>query len=110
MAITNPLAIKFSNEDVRPLAERFARLYYSCKSFLDFWGTNNGDAVFPVSGGPVEDNSVVDGRTPINSDDVRALKAWAETYVSGLEANSDEKLAVVIKPSVRVKLAAPSPE
>jgi hypothetical protein len=34
MTVTNPLAITFCNGAVRPVAERFALLYYECKSIL----------------------------------------------------------------------------
>lgn len=103
MPVTNPLAIKFSNEGVRPLAESFTRTYYDCVSFLDFWETNNGDSAFPAGAGAVDDNAALDGRTPLTSDDVRNLKAFAEAFVTSLTANSNEQLQVVIKPSVRIK-------
>lgn len=103
MPVSHPLAIKFCNEDVRPTAETFARLYYNCKSFQDFWNTNNAGAIFAAGAGLVEDNATEDGRTPITSDDVRAFKAWVDAFLASLNANADANLKAVVKPSVRVK-------
>lgn len=103
MPVTNPLAIKFSNEDVRPHAENAVRLYYAAKSILDFWNTNGGSTVFPAGAGRVEDGAAADGRTPITSDDVLAFITSLNTFVTNMEASNKALLGTYIKPSVRVK-------
>lgn len=37
MAITNPDAIRFSNEHIRPTAERMARSFYKCQKVRNDW-------------------------------------------------------------------------
>lgn len=45
MAITNPAAIRYCNEHIRPMADRLARCFYRCHELRDAWvatpGTND---------------------------------------------------------------------
>lgn len=43
MAIIDPAAIRFSNERIRPAADRLARCYYRGKALADSWSSLNGD-------------------------------------------------------------------
>ncbi len=56
MAITDPAAIKFSNEQFRPAADRLARCYYRSKELLDAWAalTGTNDEKFALLAGKVE--------------------------------------------------------
>lgn len=42
MAVTDPTALRFSNERIRTAADRLARAYYLCKAIKDRWDSLGG--------------------------------------------------------------------
>lgn len=103
MPVSNPIAIKFCNETIRPLAEQLAFAYYDARRVLDAWNATGASTLFPAGGGAVQDNAASDGRPPITADDVLALIARLTDLTADYEANTRAKLNSVLKPSVRIK-------
>jgi hypothetical protein len=103
MAINDASAVRFANEQLRPMADELARTYYQAQRLLNNWfATQMGDK-FPVDGGVVEDGSDVDGRTPITGNDVQLLMSRVSELVTDYEASSNAKLNTVLKPAVNVE-------
>lgn len=98
-AITDPNAVRFSNESIRPGADRQAQLYYFAKATVDEWYANNLGAIFVSGEGPVEDGSPEDGRYAIMADDALFQIQFLEAFVADYEANNDLKLVSTLKVS-----------
>lgn len=97
MAITNPQAVKFSNERVRALADAAAKYYWAAKAFASEWNATGMSSLIPND--PVEtvvDGSAEDGRTPITGRDINNLKGHTDAMVADLEANSNLKLNILL--------------
>lgn len=99
MAITSTEAIKFSNEQVRPLSEKMRNLYYELKSMVADW--NNGDSAnFPVDDQDMlEDGREVNGVSRLSGNDVNLFISQAQAYIAQIEGAG--VLNVVSKPCVR---------
>ena len=100
MAITDPTAVKFCNERIRPNADQYTGLYYYLQSLVNDWTATGMGSTIPVGGGAIEDGSHIDGRTPITADDVNLFVQQAQFLVDHLEANNNTFLNVVLKPHV----------
>jgi len=99
--ITNVQAIKFSNEQGRPFADRFARLYYDAKLFVDQWNAQNLSAVIPnVAGDLVVDGSRTDGRREVSGADLYGVLNRAIEIVTDFEATSSAKLNTILAVAV----------
>jgi hypothetical protein len=93
MAITNPQAVTFCNEKIRPVADRYAQLYWFAKMVLTEWNSTGMSAIIPNQGGEtVVDGSETDGRTPISGAHVNGMITNLQLLVNDLEANSNAKL------------------
>lgn len=91
--ITDPLVVRFSNEKVRPAADRYAQLYWFAKIFVAEWVANNFDTVIPNSAvETVIDGSDADGRSPIHGAHLHGLKNNLVALVADLEAGGGAKL------------------
>lgn len=92
MAITNPEAVKWSNECVRVFADAIVTAYDTAVAYKAKWDArSNLSALFPDSAVEiVADNSDVDGRPQMTGQKVQALYAqataiiaWGDTVVGG---------------------------
>lgn len=72
MAITNPIAIKFVNEQIRPLAEQVRALVSEINSCQTDWfgGTN---AMFPNDTSAVDDKRDAEGIPRLTGADVNSV-------------------------------------
>ena len=107
MAINDPSAIKFSNENLRPLADTYAQFHKAAKEACFLWQAKGVNALIPndpavivmdtavasVQGGP-------DGRTIITGADLNALIGFAAGFVADNEANGNAKILLVGKVAV----------
>lgn len=91
--IDNPEAVRFANEKVRPVADRYAQLYWAAKILLTEWDASNIGALIPNTSEVIDDGSAEDGRTPITGAMVNGLKANLALLVGDLENNGGAKLA-----------------
>lgn len=98
MAITNPQAVRFANQEVRTVADKAAAYYWQAKAFLAEWDANGLGSVIPNDATElVVDGSAEDGRGPITGKDINNLKGHIETMVADLEANASLKLNILSK-------------
>lgn len=95
--ITNPEAVRFSNEKARTLADVATRYYYAAKAFANEWDATDMGTKIPAAADLVIDGSATDGRTPITGQDVNNLKNHVDTMVADLEAAGNQKLNVLLQ-------------
>lgn len=96
-------SIRFANEDIRPIADRIAQLYYLAKAVLDAWGARNLDPTFAKSADVLDDGSSSDGRPKITGDDVHAVVAVIAAFVEDCEAGEKARLRSVLRVAVNPK-------
>lgn len=100
MPIQNSDAVLFSNERIRPVADKLSGAYYACKRLVNDWHATGINARFAPGGGKVADGSDTDGRITITSDDVLLVVTRAQEFIADYEAGSNAKLNTVLKPAV----------
>lgn len=100
MAITDPEAVRFSNEKARTLADASLRYYWKSKGFSDEWIAKNMGAKITDTADVIEDGSDVDGRTTITGANVNGLLGHVDAMVADLEANNNLKLNILMKIAV----------
>lgn len=97
MAITNEEAIKFSNEQVRPMAEKMRNLYYEMKAMQADW-YNGLSSVIPADTGEIiQDNRTSD--SDLSGNDIVGIMVQVDEYIAQIEASG--VLGVIQKPCVR---------
>jgi hypothetical protein len=97
--ITNPEAVKFCNEKIRPAANLLAKAYFYAIQTVDEWYANNMGELLPVAEDIVVDGSESDGRHPISGNDVNNLVTRLSELIQDLEENSKAKLNTILKVS-----------
>ena len=94
--ITDPEAVRFSNERARTLADVATRYYYAAKSFLQEWdATSMGDKITNTAD-DIIDGAATDGRHVITGANVVGLKNHVAAMITDLEANSNLKLNILL--------------
>ena len=94
--ITDPEAVRFSNEKVRTLADAATRYYYAALAFGNEWDATGMGSKIPDTADGIVDGSATDGRTPITGANVNGLKTHVDAMVTDLEANSNTKLSILL--------------
>ena len=96
--ITNPEAIRFVNEIVRPLSERARALYYECLAAVpDFQAVA---LEIPVGKDVIQDEREASGVSRLDCDDVRVITTFLGAYIDAYEAPAAGVNAMA-KPCVR---------
>lgn len=98
--ITNPQAIKFCNEKVRPASDRYAQLYWYAKALIQSWNADGLSSAIPNNADTVNDGGDVDGRGVITGAMVNGLITNLTALVADLEASSNLKLNGLTKLAV----------
>ena len=98
--ITNVQAIQFCNEQIRPLANRMAQLYYDAKGVVDEWNANSLSAVIPNTSDVIVDGSATDGRPIITGAKATNIVTRAQEVIADYEASSNAKLNTVLQVAV----------
>lgn len=98
--ITDPQAIKFCNEQIRPIADRFMQLYWAGKSAAADFTADDLAGLFPNDDSIVVDGSAQDGRTPITGADVNIMLSHINAYAADMEATSNLKRNQIDKVAV----------
>lgn len=65
MANSNPQAVAFANQKIRPMADLLYTAYYTAKSVLAQWNAQNVAAVIPNDATIIADGAATDGRAQI---------------------------------------------
>lgn len=101
--ITNPQAVRFSNEEIRPLADAYATLYFAAKRVEAEWTAQNIGALIPNTADVIIDGSATDGRAEITGAKVNGLINAVAALVADLEANTNLKRDVLLQIAVNVR-------
>jgi hypothetical protein len=94
--ITNPEAIQYCNQFIRPMSEQFGVLYLRCKYVMGRWYTGKS-ALFPNDASPVLDGRTQD--TPLVGSDVNNMMTRMSDYITAVEVSG--VLNTITKPNVR---------
>ncbi len=104
MAITDPRAVKFANENARVAADLFAQGYYRAKAAIDQVDAQGLEALFPDAE-TVEDGADVDGRSRITGAHVTGVITAMRALVADMEANGSAKLNAILQVAVNTRRA-----
>jgi hypothetical protein len=94
--ITNPEAIQYCDQFIRPMSEQFGLLYLRCKYVMGRWNTGKS-ALFQNDASPVVDGRTKD--TPLVGSDVNNMMTRMSDYISAIEVLG--VLDTITKPNVR---------
>lgn len=102
--ITDPTAVRFCNEQVRPAADRLVQLYWWLKAVKqEYIATPALASSIPNDAtATVVDGSATDGRTTITGADVQATLADLNSLITSLEATSSAMLNRFYKVAVNI--------
>lgn len=101
--ITNPTAVRFANDQARPMADRLAKAYYAAKQIVNNWNAQQLAGLLPPGSATViDDGSSTDGRSPISADAVYGIVLRAQALIDDLEANGAAKLTSILAVAVNV--------
>jgi len=99
MSITNPMAVTYSNEIIRPMCERFRNIKAEIDAALVTWG-NVIDAICPDDPGEIlEDGRAVDGVSILSGEDINKVIVKFTQYQSALDQAGAAN--TISKPCVR---------
>lgn len=99
--ITNARAIKFSNERIRPLADRLGGLYYDLLRVRDELRAEPTLLDLLSSGKDLlEDGSDKDGRPPVTAEQLKAIWTLADVMIADFEADDSARLKAILSVAV----------
>jgi hypothetical protein len=101
--ITNPQAIRFSNEQIRTLADAYATLYFTCKRVGAAWTAQGIGSLIPNTADLLADGSDLDGRAAITGAKVNGLVNAGAALIADLEAASSLKLNILLQIAVNAR-------
>jgi hypothetical protein len=99
--INNATAIKFANEQIRVLADKYAQLYYLSKMVSDIWTAQGMATLIPNTSDILEDGAPADGRAQITGAMVNGLLTNCQALITDLEASTKLKLNGLLKVAVQ---------
>src|SRR5437016_11907891 len=94
-AITDPAAVKFSNEKIRVMADAMAQSYFSAKSLLAEWTAVTMSAKIVNTTDLIVDGSAQDGRNQITGAQATNIINRAQEIITDYEATSSANLNTV---------------
>jgi len=102
----NQQVVKFANEEVRQVADRFYQLYFRCKQLLANYNAGDIGTKITLAGAGelIADGSDLDGRTRITGGDVFNLITAATAFVAFVENGAvppANRIDVITKPHVQ---------
>lgn len=99
---TNAQVVKFSDTQIRPLADLYAQLYYRCKAVAAAYTAQSMGTLIPNDANLIADTAVTgpDGRAPISDADINTFATSVTAFIADLEANSSTKLNTLMKIAV----------
>jgi hypothetical protein len=98
--ITNIQAVTFCNQQVRPMADTMAQLYFTAKSIVAFWNANSMSALIPNTTDVVIDGAATDGRQLLTAQAATAIITEAQAVIAHYEATANAVLNQVKQVSV----------
>jgi len=90
--ITNPLAVAFANNQVRPTADLMSQLYYTAKSIVNYWNANSMSSIIPNTTDVIVDGAATDGRQILTGIAATAIITEAMAVITHYEASTNAVL------------------
>lgn len=109
---TNPQAILFTREKVRPASERILQAGDFCDLVVDEWTATSMSDNFPAGSDEIQDGCDTSGRNCITNDDVLNLITACmaiQNFVNGGTVADLDRLNVLVKPAVNRTNPTPVP-
>jgi len=107
VSVTNPTAIKFSNDRIRTAADKLAQAYYHAKQVIYEWydieiepGTTLAAGIPNDGAEQIFDGAESDGRPVISGDDVHNIINRSSELVADYEEFTSVKLNTITKVAV----------
>lgn len=101
MPITDPAAIRFVNERIRPLADRLARMNALLALLLGEWDAKGmADLIPDDAAAAVEDGRASEGIVQVTGADVRDIVKLAQTLYAWANDPAASKVPAVLKVAV----------
>lgn len=97
--ITDAEAIRYCNEQVRPLAERMRALDYEIQAALVTYNAGVGDIFYNATGETIEDGRADEGVSRLTGNDVLLLVTQMQAYKTAMDQAGVRN--VISKPCVR---------
>jgi hypothetical protein len=94
--ISDPQVVRFSNEVVRPVADRMAQFFYFAESANDQFNANPDLLKALLSGATIDDGADKDGRPILTADTVKVLFTQVQQFVDDFRANDNAKLNIIL--------------
>ncbi len=101
--ITNPEAIRFTNEWARPKADVLAQNYYAAKRLVNEWNSKSISSIIPNNTNEIIDGARVDGRHAVTGADITAIVTRCQEVIADYEATANAKLNTVQKVAVHAE-------
>lgn len=99
-AITDPAAVAFANQKIRPMADAMAQNYATCKAIVNAWNALTMSAKITNTADIISDGSATDGRNQITGAQATAIVTRAQEVIADYEATSNAKLNTVLQVAV----------
>lgn len=97
--VSDPTAIKFCNENIRPVADQIAQLQTTLAVTLAAWSAKGMANLIPNDTSVIEDGSPADGRTSLTGVDINAFIGLLET-LQGMATGQNSQMPTVLKIAV----------
>src|ERR1700676_4909397 len=98
--ISDPQAIAFVNQRVRPTADAMGVLYHTAKELVQEWNAFSESAKIPNDSSPILDGAPADGRNAITGLLATAIITEAMAVVAHYEASANAVLNVITQVAV----------
>lgn len=98
--ITDPTAIRFTNEKVRVMADAMAQAYFTAKSLVAEWNAVGMSSKITNTADLISDGSATDGRNPLTGAAATSVITRAQELITDYEANSGAKLNTILSAAV----------
>lgn len=98
--ITDPEVIRFSNEVIRPAADRLVGFFYFAESINDQINAKPKILDELLKGGEIEDGSKQDGRTTLTGEQIKLIITQIQAFVQEYRDKGSEKLMIVLPAAV----------
>lgn len=98
--ITDPQAVKFSNDSLRTFADSYVGAYQRAKAIQVRWASEGLAAKLPDTPDEIDDGAHTDGRTIVTSADANDMIAAADQLVALMESDAMALLMKISKYAV----------
>lgn len=98
--VTDPTAIAFCNDMLRPIMDRYAQLYHQSLAVIAEWTARGGTDFIAADAGDIMDGADVDGRPVIDGPAVVNAMTRLNELEADMSADSFAKLNTILAVAV----------